>query len=235
MKAVRDTTQCMQELRNIVRESLVGEHAHFAERNDGACRYDPAVTPFGSMEQEDVDSERALAELVQPGEEVCLLDQRAEFANLFDPVTRSHVVRMTYRPDTVPLIHSSSNIRSLVPHDVDLMERLIAEVFPGFFRHRTNETGRYYGIFSEGQLAAMAGERFTVPGMREISAICTSNAHQGKGLAAQLTSHAIGNILRDGRRPFLHVGAQNSKARRLYAKLGFEETKLVEVNFYRRK
>ncbi len=53
------------------------------------------------------------------------------------------------------------------------MLALTALVFPGFFRARIYELGRYLGIRQEGQLVAMAGERFFAGRYREISAVCT--------------------------------------------------------------
>ena len=114
------------------------------------------------------------------------------------------------------------------------METLIAAVFPGYFRQRTIEMGEYYGAFIEGKLAAMAGERLSLKGLREISSICTHSAYQGRGLAANLTNLLIRKILLSGRQSFLHVGSQNARARRLYTKLGFDEVKVVAITLYRR-
>ncbi len=141
---------------------------------------------------------------------------------------------MVFASTATPPVSPAGEIRRLGQADGPSMEALIAAVFPGYFRQRTHEMGEYYGIFIDGELAAMAGERLALPGLREISSICTSSAHQGKGLAGSLTNFLVGNILRTNRRPFLHVGSHNTRARRLYTKLGFNEIRGAAVNLYRR-
>ena len=222
------------DLTNLVWRSLSGEHAHLAHGTRAALRYQPEVAPFGALEQQSRACVENLAQLMQPGEEVCLVGQQADVPELFEVISRSEAVQMVYDATSSPPV-SSAGIRRLEPADLPSMEALIAAVFPGYFRRRTPEMGKYYGIFIAGQLAAMAGERFVPPGLREVSAICTHTAHQGKGLAAQLTQFLVGNILLGGRRPFLHVGSHNAKAMRLYSRLGFAATAVVTTNFYRRK
>jgi ribosomal protein S18 acetylase RimI-like enzyme len=59
------------------------------------------------------------------------------------------------------------------------------------------------------------------PGWTEISAVCTDPAHRGEGLATRLI-RAVGHGIRArGEIPFLHTGAGNTGAIRLYESLGF--------------
>jgi predicted GNAT family acetyltransferase len=222
------------DLTNPVWKSLSGEHATLAQANRHALRYQPSVAPFGALELQSRTCVESLAQLVDSGEEVCLVDQEANVADLFEAVSHSEAVQMIYAATAVPSVSPSGEIRRLERADAPNMEALIAAVFPGYFRKRTHEMGEYYGIFIDGELAAMAGERLALPGLREISSICTASAHQGKGFAAQLTNFLVANILRTNRRPFLHVGSHNAKARRLYGKLGFNEIRVAAINLYRR-
>ncbi len=57
-------------------------------------------------------------------------------------------------PESVPLTEA---------HRSDMLA-LTALVFPGFFRVRTVEMGRYIGIYHGRVLAAMAGERMRMDG-----------------------------------------------------------------------
>jgi predicted GNAT family acetyltransferase len=67
----------------------------------------------------------------------------------------------------------------------------------------------------------MAGERQRLPGFVEISAVCTHPDHRGQGLATRLIRAVAAGIERSGARPFLHTGATNATAIRLYEGLGF--------------
>ena len=98
---------------------------------------------------------------------------------------------------------------------------LTALVFPGFFRARTIEMGRYYGIYHGRVLAAMAGERMHLDGYQEISAVCTHPEFIGRGYAQRLVALVTNSILERGVTPFLHVHKNNTRALSLYDHLGF--------------
>jgi ribosomal protein S18 acetylase RimI-like enzyme len=101
---------------------------------------------------------------------------------------------------------------------------------PGPFGKRTIEFGHYHGIFDNGKLVAMTGQRLHVGPYTELSAVCTHPAHLGKGYAASLMTHQLNLILSQGQRPFLHVRADNVRAIALYERLGFKANR--EMNFY---
>ena len=105
--------------------------------------------------------------------------------------------------------------------DVPEILELVAQTEPGPFLTRTIELGDYLGIRCDGALVAMAGERFRLDRWTEISAVCTTPAHRGKGLASQLVGALIARIQRRSQRPFLHVLSSNTRAIRLYEELGF--------------
>lgn len=98
---------------------------------------------------------------------------------------------------------------------------LVNRVQPGYFKKRTNELGRYYGIYESGKLVAVTGERMKMNNYTEVSAVVTHPEHTGKGYAGQLITQAVNNITREGKIPFLHVNENNTMAIRLYKKLGF--------------
>jgi ribosomal protein S18 acetylase RimI-like enzyme len=109
----------------------------------------------------------------------------------------------------------------LGPADVPQMLELVARTQPGPFLRRTIELGEYLGIHRDGQLIAMAGQRFRPPGWTEISAVCTDAAFRGQGLGARLTLAVAAAIRSRGDTPFLHAAASNVGAIRLYESLGF--------------
>ncbi len=98
---------------------------------------------------------------------------------------------------------------------------LVGRTEPGPFLGRTIELGRYIGIRSDGELVAMAGERFRFQGWTEISAVCTAPELRGHGLASRLIATLLADIDERSERVFLHVLASNTAAIRLYEELGF--------------
>jgi predicted GNAT family acetyltransferase len=110
-------------------------------------------------------------------------------------------------------------------HRADVLE-LTALVYPHYFRPRTMEMGRYFGIYevdhSGGvRLAAMAGERMGTDTHQEISAICTHPDFNGRGYARRLTAMLTNDNLERGRTPFLHASHENHRALRMYEQLGY--------------
>lgn len=111
---------------------------------------------------------------------------------------------------------------SIVPlTDPKPVLELTALVYPHYFRPRTIELGRYFGIVENGRLAAMAGERMGMPGFREVSAVCTHPDFVGRGLARHLLAFLSNDILRGGAVPFLHVSPTNARALELYRRNGY--------------
>jgi predicted GNAT family acetyltransferase len=94
-------------------------------------------------------------------------------------------------------------------------------VYPHYFRPRTVDLGRYFGVFDGDLLVAMIGERMGMPGYREISAVCTHPDFTGRGLARRLLAFLARDIAVRGDTPFLHVSPANQRAVRLYEQNGF--------------
>ncbi|MBV8388650.1 MAG: GNAT family N-acetyltransferase [Mucilaginibacter sp.] len=92
---------------------------------------------------------------------------------------------------------------------------------PGPFAERTIDFGHYCGIFENGELAAMAGQRLHAFNYAEVSAVCTHPDHTGKGYARQLLIHQINRIRSAGEIPYLHVRSDNDRAIKVYESLGF--------------
>jgi predicted GNAT family acetyltransferase len=119
-------------------------------------------------------------------------------------------------------------IVALTAAHVPQMLALVELTQPGPFRPRTIELGDYYGVFADGRLIAMAGERLQTPDFTEISAVCTHPAARGRGLAGSLTRHVARGILDRGQRPILHVAEHNHNAKRVYERLGFVVRRRLE-------
>jgi predicted GNAT family acetyltransferase len=116
---------------------------------------------------------------------------------------------------------------------IDEMIALTTLTKPGPFRKRTIEFGNYHGIFEEGRLVAMGGERLHLDGLTEISAICTHPDSQGRGYGAQIVHFLANDIMNRGLTPFLHARADNAKALDVYKRIGFEMSRKIEFYVFK--
>jgi predicted GNAT family acetyltransferase len=121
----------------------------------------------------------------------------------------------------------------LTAADVPEMLDLVRRTEPGPFRPRTVELGTYLGLRRDGALIAMAGERMHPPGWTEISAVCTDPAFRRQGLATRLVRAVAAGIRARGETPFLHTGAGNTTAIRLYESIGFTVHRYLTFGRYR--
>ncbi|MFD9563343.1 GNAT family N-acetyltransferase [Streptomyces sp. NPDC059994] len=206
-------------LDNPARTSLTGPHAHFAERLGRVLRYPPGVTPWLALSDDPGPEDWAdVAALAGPGNEVPLLGM----SHLPPPDWE-----LTFEVAGVQLVDDGVAARpfaeavTLTAADVPEMMELVERTRPGPFLPRTIELGTYLGVRRDGVLVAMAGERLHPPGWTEISAVCTDDAFRGQGLGTRLILAVAANIRDRGEHPFLHTGARNTGAIRLYESLGF--------------
>jgi ribosomal protein S18 acetylase RimI-like enzyme len=211
---------------NPIWQALTTDHASIAEGNGLARRYPADVLPFCAVERTDEEALLALRELVTPGEPSYLCTNGTTPATV-PGLTISQplgVPQMMWPDDRSRVALSSENtqpIEALNAAHAAEMVALTDVAFPGLFRARTYALGNYFGIRSKGELIAMAGERFSLGGYREISAVCTHPEHTGRGHAARLIHHLLADQATRDLRSFLHVAANNTRAIALYERLGF--------------
>ncbi|KUN06311.1 acetyltransferase [Streptomyces yokosukanensis] len=206
-------------LDNPARASLTGPHARFAERRGRVLRYPVDMSPWLALPDEpDARDWADLAALAGPGAEIPLPGYRGELPEGWEITFRVEGVQFV--DDALAAAPDAEAVR-LGPADVPEMLDLVARTQPGPFESRTVELGTYLGIRRGGALVAMAGERLHPPGWTEISAVCTDPAARGEGLATRLILAVAHGIRERGETPFLHTGAHNTRAIRLYESLGF--------------
>lgn len=123
--------------------------------------------------------------------------------------------------DLSPVTIENIDCRPLDATHVPAMIALTTLTKPGPFMERTIDFGNYYGVFEDNKLVAITGERLHLDHHTEVSAVCTSPEHTGKGYGAFLVSLAAERIIRSGKTPFLHVRADNVRAIKMYERLGF--------------
>jgi ribosomal protein S18 acetylase RimI-like enzyme len=221
-------------LDNPVWHALAGPQATVAEGDGRARRYLRTVSVFGAVPDGPTPEDwRALQDLAGPD------------GTTF--VARAHV------PDTTgwKVLFAAEGTQMVcdrplagVPDDAGiLVERLDASAVPeimtlvqrtrpGPFLERTIELGTYVGVRDDGgALIALAGTRMRPPGWTELSAVCTDDAHRGRGLAKILCARLVGEILGRGERVCLHAVSDNLPAIGLYESLGFTIRRTMDFRF----
>lgn len=207
-----------KKLDNPVWHSVSESHWDFAIDYKNIKFYHPDYCPFGGFEiPNDIsDSIDAYSFLIDSffvvGEKPTLSDKLLLKNELIcAQMIVSGKIQMEYKNTIVQLTQK---------HTKALFD-LVNLVQPGYFKEKTALLGNYYGIFEEGKLIAVTGERMKMDDFVEISAVVTHPEHTGKGLAKQLVAHTTNAIIEEGKTPYLHVVESNVGAIKLYEKLGF--------------
>jgi GNAT superfamily N-acetyltransferase len=222
----------LSELDNPFWSSLRSRHRDIAQSVGDVARYPAAFAPFLGVARADANVTEALASLVAPGESVYLLGvvpvvPRGWQLEAFRPLAQmicTNPIAVVDGPEVIPLTDA---------HRADVLA-LTALVYPHYFRPRTMDMGRYFGIYQDGRLAAMVGERLGMQALQEISAVCTHPDFNGRGYARRLTALLSNDNLERGRTPFLHVSHENPRALQLYRQMGYAHRPDIEFWSLRR-
>jgi GNAT superfamily N-acetyltransferase len=199
-----------------------------------ACTLGQRPGAFLGVAHPGVAMEHVLDSLVPPGDSVLLLGVApARLPPGWALDALEDLAQMTC-VDEVPVPEGPPVVELDPEHRTDALA-LTALVYPHYFRPRTMELGRYFGIHVDGRLAAMAAERLGAPGFREMSAICTHPDLLGRGYARRLTAMLGNDTLRRGDLPFLHVSQANTRARALYEGMGHRLRRTIPFWSLRRK
>lgn len=210
----------MNPLDNPVWTSLASAHASFAQRSGHAARYPVAVAPFVAVEAFDATAAVQLAELVEVGEPVLFVGPAPDLPSTTWNVEPVVCIAQMVCASRLPHVDGPPIVELGPEHAADVLD-LTARVYPHYFRPRTMELGRYFGIYDGKKLAAITGERLRFDGHTELSAICTDPACLGRRYAQRLVAMLTNDILDGGRVPFLHVSHQNARAKALYEHMGY--------------
>ena len=208
-------------LDNPVWHSLATQHAPLAITATGAAKYPPAVAPFAAVDDAPGGTATQLTSLVGDGESVYLVGVAPEQPQGWILEQGKPCLQMICR--TPPAEVPGPPVTEMTAAQRDDMLALTVLVFPGFFRPRTLEMGRYLGIYDGSRLAAMAGERMRLDGFQEISAVCTHPDYTGRRYAQRLLSLVSRGAFDRGFVPFLHVYHDNARAIGVYRQLGYAD------------
>jgi len=227
-EAPSDSTDCDADetlLDNPIWNALLTDHRSLAVGDGEARRYPSEIGPLSGMSRQSTAGYRSLHNLTGSGGVLGLFFQEPPSPPEGWTLVRGGLLhQMIWRGLNAGEIEGpkpEAMLRRLSADNVPEMLALADLTEPGPFRNRTIELGHYYGILEARGLVAMAGERMSLPGFTEVSAVCTHPGARGRGYARTLMLRVMRHIRRRGRTPFLHVLADNHSANRLYESLGF--------------
>jgi len=183
-----------QLLDNPVYHGLRSRDAHLGHGTDNVKYFDEQVSPFAGFDDNYDKGFDDLYKLLPEGRRI-LYATRKKIKEP-DGWQLNHEVEglQFIFTGTRTEINPSLQLIPLQSQHIDEMVALARLTRPGPFDQRTIEFGHYYGIFDNGRLVAMAGQRLHVDKYTEVSAVCTHPDHLGKGYAAALIQQQL-NII----------------------------------------
>lgn len=206
-------------LDNPIWESLRTRHRGIARTHGQVARYPAQIAPFLGVPHAGADVRESLPELMEPGETTLLLGILPAVPEGFEAKQLAMLAQMVCL-QPVPEVDGPRIIELGEAHRADVLE-LTALVYPHYFRPYTMQLGRYFGIYQDGRLAAIIGERMGTDDWREVSAVCTHPDFLGRSYARRLLAMLGNDILARGQTPYLHVAQENQRAVDVYLRGGF--------------
>ena len=210
-----------EQLDRPVWNALTTRWAAIAEGDPRAWRIDRDYGVFGAAADRSPESLAALAALVPEQGELWMVEREdwpappgMRFAR------QAECVQMICERLT-PAKGPAFEIVDLGEDDAPAMHDLAMLTQPGPYAAHTNRLGDFIGVKQDGVLIAMAGERMKMPGLSEVSGVCTHPDHRGRGYAGALMRVVAERMLAKGETPWLHAYASNVGAIVLYESLGF--------------
>ena len=205
--------------------SLSTRHRGLALGAGAVLRYPAAIAPFLAVAGRAAVDAAELEALVGRNETVYLIGPEPSLPPGWRLTNLGLLAQMVCE-QALPEVEGPPLVPLTDAHRADVLG-LTALVYPHYFRPRTVELGRYFGVLEQGRLAAMIGERMGAPGYREISAVCTHPDFSARGLARRLLAFLSNDNLRRGETPFLHVSLENERAKSLYERNGYRTRRRV--------
>ncbi|MCP2027340.1 ribosomal protein S18 acetylase RimI-like enzyme [Flavobacterium sp. HSC-32F16] len=205
-------------LDNPVWNSLHESHEKYALDYNGTQFYNPDYCPFGGFSEYE-STLKSADEYASLCENFFIVGEKPKISDTLK--INKELVCLQMIIHKKPQINFDSEIIKLTEEHSEELVNLVNLVQPEYFKSKTFSLGSYYGIFNNGKLVSIAGERMNMNNFTEVSAIITHPDNTGKGYAKQLTSHVVNTIFDEGKIPFLHVVETNMGAIKLYEKLGF--------------
>jgi len=224
-----------KKLKNPVWYSLKETHNRFLIAYDSVQFYQPKVCTFGAFEDHSKTAD-ALDAYATIAERFFVVSEIEPTINPKKIVLEKKIVgcQMVLSGQAKLEVEISEKIVLLTEEYVDEIYDLIWLVMPGYYQKRTFEMGKYFGIFKEGKLISITGQRLQTNDFIEVSAVVTHPDYRKRGYGKQLVAHTTNEILKEGKIPILHTDKGNS-AIPLYKNLGYQVTRDMNWWLYQRK
>ncbi|GER60464.1 GNAT family N-acetyltransferase [Patiriisocius marinus] len=222
------------QLKNPVWHSLKETHKDFSIALDGVQFYNPEICTFGAFFDDSKTAVAANAYVKNTDNFFFVSENQTPIIDDSKVVLEKKVDGCQMVLNKLPEVQITENIVLLDKSYIDEIYKLVWLVMPGYYKKRTFEMGKYFGIFKNDTLVSIAGQRMQTDLFIEISAVVTHPDYTRKGLAKQLIAHNTNEILKENKKPILHTNKGNL-AISLYEKLGFELTRDMNWWFYRKK
>ena len=215
-----DLTKSMEaKLDNPVWHSLKETHKQYSIDGGNICFYHPDYCPFGGF----INSNGIANEIdryARLTEKFYIVGEKPRFSEKLSMINELVCDQMVIE-NRIGMDEDETILRIDKDYKDELFN-LVNLVQPGYFKPKTSSLGSYYGIFKNGTLVAVTGERMKMNDLTEVSAVVTHPDHTGKGYAKKLVAFTTSKIFDESRIPYLHVSETNTGAISLYNKLGFK-------------
>jgi predicted GNAT family acetyltransferase len=211
-------------LDNMIWHAITTGNRNIAELNGKAGLYREDIAPFAGMEVINEENLLALHQLLSPKRAIAISYTDTISLDNTQWKTLQHMdcCQMVYtNPITSFTTTHSHLVQPLTDVHIPQMLELTALTKPGPFKQNTILFGNYFGIFINGRLAAMAGQRMHPTPYLEVSAVCTHPDFRGHGYAKTIMLKVMELIVQRSFIPFLHVLSNNTGAIALYESIGF--------------
>lgn len=221
-------------LKNPVWYALNETHKKFLIEYDGVKFYNPEVCTFGAFKNTSKTAE-ALNAYAKVYESFFLVTEESV------PIIDTNHVVLNRKIEGVQMVldklidnEITETIVPLTHKHLDEIYDLVWLVMPGYYQKRTFDMGDYYGIFKDGKLVSITGQRMQTNHFIEVSAVVTHPNYMRQGLAKQLVVYVTKEILKANKQAILHT-TKGNPAIALYKKLGYKLTRDMNWWYFHRK
>jgi ribosomal protein S18 acetylase RimI-like enzyme len=212
--------------------SLLETHQHFAIGSNELKRYHPQIVSFAAFQSERKNVLNELDNLIEVDESFFLI---GEFSGLPGNYIVETILPCAQMICDKPIsLKITEPIEPLAEKDDDEIISLINITMPGYYLRGTRLMGDYFGIRVNGELVAMTGERMRMDRLTEISAVVTHPEFTGRGYAQQLVAYTSNKNFEQGVIPYLHTGATNERAIKIYELLGYTTRRIIDFTRIKR-
>lgn len=213
-----------KKIQNPVWHSLSETHKQWCLEFDDVKFYNPKICPFGGFTDVSKTAD-ALNKYAKLTDSFFLVTEDKK------PIWNENFVQLNKKIEGCQMVlknlqevEITEKIVLLTNEYIDEIYDLVWLVMPGYYKRKTYNMGNYFGIFKDGKLVSVTGQRMQTNDFIEVSAVVTHPDFIRRSYAKQLTQFVTLEIIKEGKFPILHTTKENP-AIKLYEKLGYNITR----------